>query len=136
MRSGTTLSDVVRVLLADDNEAMLARVAAMLPPSCVVVAAVTDGRAALAAAQQLLPDVIVLDLSMPGLNGIEVATRVRALGLPSAVVFLTVHDEEELIEAAIEAGGLGYVVKTRLASDLGLAVREARGGRAFVSPVR
>ena len=136
MRSGTTLSDVVRVLLADDNEAMLARVAAMLPPSCVVVAAVTDGRAALAAAQQLLPDVIVLDLSMPGLNGIEVATRVRALGLPSAVVFLTVHDEEELIQAAIEAGGLGYVVKTRLASDLGLAVREARGGRAFVSPVR
>ncbi len=130
------MSDVVRVLLADDNEAMLARVAAMLPPSCVVVAAVTDGRAALAAAQQLLPDVIVLDLSMPGLNGIEVATRVRALGLPSAVVFLTVHDEEELIEAAIEAGGLGYVVKTRLASDLGLAVREARGGRAFVSPVR
>ena len=130
------MSDVVRVLLADDNEAMLARVAAMLPPSCVVVAAVTDGRAALAAAQQLLPDVIVLDLSMPGLNGIEVATRVRALGLPSAVVFLTVHDEDELIEAAIEAGGLGYVVKTRLASDLGLAVREARGGRAFVSPVR
>lgn len=130
------MSDVVRVLLADDNEAMLARVAAMLPPSCVVVAAVTDGRAALAAAQQLLPDVIVLDLSMPGLNGIEVATRVRALGLPSAVVFLTVHDEEELIQAAIEAGGLGYVVKTRLASDLGLAVREARGGRAFVSPVR
>lgn len=136
MRSGTTSSDLVRVLLADDNESMLARVAAMLPPSCNVVGAVTDGRAALDAAQQLLPDVIVLDVSMPGLNGIEVATRLRALGLPAAVVFLTVHDEEELIQAAIEAGGLGYVVKTRLASDLGLAVREARAGRAFISPVR
>jgi DNA-binding NarL/FixJ family response regulator len=136
MRSGTTSSDVVRVLLADDNGAMLARVAAVLPPVCTVVGSVKDGRSALAAAEQLLPDVIVLDVSMPGLNGIEVAARLRELGSTAAVVFLSVHNEEELIQAAIEAGGLGYVVKTRLASDLGVAVREARAGRAFVSPIR
>jgi DNA-binding NarL/FixJ family response regulator len=81
----------------------------------------------------LLPDVIVLDISMPGMTGLEVAASLREEGLTAAVVFLTVHDDEEFVIAARQAGGTGYVVKLRLASDLKLAVQEARAGRSFVS---
>ena len=73
---------------------------------------------------------------MPGMNGFELAKRLRAAGSTARLVFLTVHEDEELILAARNAGGIGYVVKTRLASDLELAVREARAGRPFQSPLR
>ena len=136
MRSSTTSSERPRVLLVDDNEAMLARVAALLSPDCVVVGAVTDGAAAIAAAGALRPDVIVLDISMAGMNGLEVAQQLRQRGSTAAVVFLTVHEDEELVHAARAAGAIGYVVKPRLAVDLTPAVREARAGRAFVSALR
>jgi CheY-like chemotaxis protein len=136
MQSSTTSSEPVRVLLVDDNEAMLTRAAAVLTPCCVIVAAVRDGRAALDAARTLRPDVIVLDISMPGMTGFEVATRLRERGSTAAVVFLTVHNDEEVVAAARAAGGIGYVVKPRLVSDLMLAVREARVGRPFVSALR
>lgn len=134
MQSSTTSSDPARILLVDDNEASLARVAGVLTPDCVVVDAVQDGRAALEAAAALRPDVIVLDISMPGMTGLEVAARLRDSGSNAAIVFLTVHDEDELVQAARAAGGIGYVLKSRLASDLRFAVHEARGGRPFVSP--
>jgi DNA-binding NarL/FixJ family response regulator len=73
---------------------------------------------------------------MPGMTGLEVAARLRESGSTAAVVFLTVHDEEEFVTAARSAGGIGYVVKPRIASDLVHAVREAREGRGFVSPLR
>jgi DNA-binding NarL/FixJ family response regulator len=134
MPSSTTSSEAVRVLLVDDNEAILASAAAALRPGCAVVGAVTDGRAALEAAGTLLPDVIVI--SMPGMTGLELARRLRQAGSMAALVFLTVHDDEEFIQAAKAAGGLGYVVKPRLARDLMLAIREAREGRPFVSAAR
>jgi DNA-binding NarL/FixJ family response regulator len=136
MPSSTTWSEPARVLLVDDNEAMLARAAAVLTPTCVVVGSVRDGRAALEAANTLQPDVIVLDISMSGMTGFEVAARLRETGSKAAVVFLTVHDDEAFILAAKAAGGIGYVVKPRLASDLICAVREARAGRPFVSAIR
>jgi DNA-binding NarL/FixJ family response regulator len=136
MPSSTTSSEAVRVLLVDDNEAILASAAAALRPGCAVVGAVTDGRAALEAAGTLLPDVIVIDISMPGMTGLELARRLRQAGSTAALVFLTVHDDEEFIQAAEAAGGLGYVVKPRLARDLMLAIREAREGRPFVSAAR
>jgi DNA-binding NarL/FixJ family response regulator len=126
----------VRVLLADDNQAMLTRVASMLTSECAIVAAVTDGAAALDAAEGLQPDVIVLDISMPGMTGLEVAYCLRAAGSNAALVFLTIHEDEEMARAARAAGGIGYVVKARLASDLMLAIREARAGRPFVSALR
>jgi DNA-binding NarL/FixJ family response regulator len=73
---------------------------------------------------------------MRGLTGLEVADALRKTGSTAAVVFLTVHDEEEFIEAARAVGAIGYVVKARLCSDLMLAVREARAGRPFVSVMR
>jgi DNA-binding NarL/FixJ family response regulator len=135
MQSSTTSSEPTRVLLVDDNEAMLARVAAVLKPCCEIVGAVKDGAAALDAARTLGPHVIVLDISMPGMSGFDVAVRLRESGSTAAVVFLTVHDDEALVLAARAAGGIGYVVKPRLVSDLKLAVQEARAGRPFVSAV-
>ena len=133
MRSSITSSEPVRVLLVDDHEEMLARAAAVLSEGCVVVGAVTDGSTALAAARTLRPDVIVLDIGMAGMNGFEVAECLRRAGSTAAVVFFTVHDDEEFISAAKAAGGIGYVVKPRLGTDLLRAVREAREGRRFVS---
>jgi DNA-binding NarL/FixJ family response regulator len=135
MPSSTISSDPVRVLLVDDNRAMLARAAALLADDCVVVGSATCGTSAVTAALNLKPDVIVLDISMPGMSGIEVALRLRSAGSDAAVVFLSVHEEEEIVTAARASGGIGYVVKPRLANDLMQAVREARAGRAFVSPL-
>ena len=105
----------------------------MLAATCVVVGQVQDGDGALVAAATLQPDVIVLDISMPGMSGLEVAARLRIAGSRAAIVFLTVHNDAEVVEAAQAAGGIGYVIKARLASDLVLAVREARARRTFVS---
>src|SRR5262245_33186261 len=136
MPSSTTSSnEPVRVLLVDDNEAMLSRVATVLAPGCTVVGSATDGPTADRAAMALNPDVVVLDVSMPGMTGLEVAIRLRMAGSEAAVVFLTIHQEEDIVEAAQASGGIGYVVKPRLASDLLTAVREAREGRSFISPL-
>lgn len=129
-------ADAPRVLLVDDNQKTLARAKSVLSVRCAVVGTVSNGPAALEAAASLNPDVIVLDMSMPGMSGLEVAQKLRAAGSAAQIVFLTVHDEEELILAARNAGALGYVVKPRLVSDLELAVREALAGRPFQSPPR
>jgi DNA-binding NarL/FixJ family response regulator len=143
MQSSTTLServpnagaDPIRVLLVDDNEAMLARAALVLKSCCTIVGQVTSGQAALKAAKLLQPDVIVLDISMPGMTGFEVGARLREAGSTAAIVFLTVHEAEEFVPEARAAGGLGYVIKSRLASDLVIAVREARARRPFISKI-
>ena len=120
------------MLLVDDNPAMLAKAASMLAATCVVVGQVQDGVSALAAAATLVPDVIVLDISMPGMTGLDVAAGLRAAGSTAAIVFLTVHEDAELVEAAYAAGGIGYVVKAHLASES--AARRPRGTRA--APLR
>jgi DNA-binding NarL/FixJ family response regulator len=120
-------------LLVDDNREMLVRTAQVLESDCIIVGAVHDGPSALEAERTLHPDVIVLDISMPGMTGLDVASRLRRAGSRAAVVFLTVHDERDFVTAARAAGGIGYVLKPRLASDLTVAIREAQRGRPFVS---
>ena len=95
-----TMSFEPRVLVVDDNEAMLGCVATVLTPECVIVGAAKDGRAALRVAASVHPDVIVLDISMPGMTGLEVAASLRAAGSEAAVVFLTVHSDEDIVLAA------------------------------------
>lgn len=112
---------------------MIERAAAVLRPDCVVVGTANNGADALGAVDTLRPDVVVLDISMPGMTGLEVASALRHQGSSAAVVFLTVHDDQDFVAAAQEAGGTGYVVKRRLAADLMTAVQEARAGRSFVS---
>lgn len=87
-----TAVDHPRVLLVDDNDVMLERAAATLSRECEIVGAVKDGPAALDAVRDLRPDVVVLDLSMPGMSGLEVAGRLRRGGSTVPIVFLTIHD--------------------------------------------
>jgi DNA-binding NarL/FixJ family response regulator len=132
----TAAVDHPRVLLVDDSDIILERAAATLSKGCEIVGAVKDGSAALAAVGALRPDVIVLDISMPGMNGLEVASRLRRAGSTVPIVFLTIHDDEEFVLATQAAGGVGYVVKTLLPSDLVIAVNEACAGRRYVSQLR
>jgi DNA-binding NarL/FixJ family response regulator len=123
-----------RLLLADDHPAMLAMATAALADECLVVGRVSDGYELLAEAERLHPDVIVLDITMPRLDGIEAARQLRRSRNPARLVFLTVHESRAFARAALDAGGLGYVVKARLASDLLPAIRAALADRRFVSP--
>ena len=122
------------VLLADDHPAMLALTADALAGEYLVVGSVGDGRELLAEAERLHPDVIVLDITMPRLDGIEAARQLLRFDQPARLVFLTVHEDADYARAALDAGGLGYVVKTRLASDLLPAIRAALADRPFISP--
>jgi len=122
-----------RVLLVDDNTAILDRTASVLSVDCVIVGQVTDGRSVLEAVHRLQPDVVVLDISLPDMSGLDVAGHLRRAGSSVAIVFLTVHEGDEFVRAAQIAGGLGYVMKPRLASDLTAAVLEAHAGRPYTS---
>lgn len=132
--SDTAAAKSPRVLLADDHPAMLALAASTLESECEVVGAVADGAALCAAAARLDPDVIVLDITMPQLDGLEAAHALRRTYPRTRLVFLTVHEDADFARAAFAAGALGYVVKSRLASDLLPAVRAAVAGKRFLSP--
>src|SRR5262252_2724167 len=124
----------VSVLLADDHQEFLGVVARHLEPDFDVVQTVGDGQAMLDEAVRLEPDVVVLDISMPVLNGIEAARRLRATGSRARIVFLTVHSDQDYVRAALGTGAVGYVLKSDLASDLLPCLKEALDGRSFVSP--
>jgi len=122
-----------RVLLADDHGLVLERVASLLMPYCEVVGTVNNGRDLLAEAQRLQPDVIILDITMPMVTGIEVAHELRESACTSKLIFLTVHQEVEMVRAAFAEGALGYVSKSRLKKDLLNAIDEVLSGHRFIS---
>lgn len=124
----------VRILLADDHPHFPELVESLLDPAFEVVGKVRDGRAMLDAALHLHPDVIVADISMPDLNGIEAADELRKSGCNSKVIFLTVHSDPDFIRACLATGAFGYVVKPRVAVDLLPAIQEALAGHLFISP--
>ena len=124
----------VRVLIADDNKAMRDVVTSILGAEFDVIRAVGAGGAALTATTQLLPDVVILDICMPVLNGIDVARRLRDTRTNVAVVFLTASSDIDTFDAAKESGSLAYVLKRRLCSDLVPAINLALSGTPFVSP--
>lgn len=125
----------LRVLLADDHKQMREYVSDLLSADGFeVVAAVGDGQAAVDSAAQLVPDVAVLDISMPSLNGIEASKRIREANPTVSIVFLTVDKDPDTCRAALETGAHGYVLKPRLATDLILAINLAKEKRRFVSP--
>jgi DNA-binding NarL/FixJ family response regulator len=133
MEAPTVCDDRPRVLIADDHQALLARVASMLAREFRVIGAVTDGARLVEAEAELHPDVLVVDISMPGMSGLEAAGRIRLRGSHVPFVCLTAHAEQDIVDAALEAGALGYVVKACLAHDLVPAIRAALDGRRFVS---
>jgi two-component system nitrate/nitrite response regulator NarL len=124
----------LRIVVADDNTAFLAKLVSVLATEFEVVATSRDGKSALECVRLWQPNVVVLDLEMPGINGIEVAKELIKSPSSPAVVICSVENDPEVVEAARQAGALGYVFKARVAEDLIVAVRSVARGQSFVSP--
>jgi len=124
-----------RVLIADDHRILAEGVRGLLEPGFEVVGIVDDGRELVEAAKKLQPDVIVADISMPSLNGIEAAVQLRDSGVTSKVVFLTQHREVAYARRAIEAGAVGFVLKHSVATELVTAIHEALRGQTYITPM-
>ena len=134
LSQGGALMHKPRVLLADDNDRILTVSSKLLGGDCEVVGTVCDGDSAVQAANQLRPDLVVLDISMPGTDGIQAARQLQKLELKPRIVFLTFQEDPDLVQIA-RTMGASYVVKARMYSDLLVAIKEALAGRVFVSRV-
>ena len=124
-----------RVLLGDDHNIILEGLRRILEPHFEVVGAVGDGRALVAAAEQLHPDVIIADISMPLLNGIEAARQLQQSQERAKIIFLTMHPDATYATEAFRAGASGYVLKSSAAAELVTAIQEALKGRVYVTPL-
>ncbi len=124
----------LRILIADDYAPILDLVQHLLERRFEIVGLVADGESLLDAARRLHPDVIVLDISMPLLSGLEAAGELRKSAHPPKLIFLTMHDDPLVIDKALSLGASGYVVKSRMMSDLEQAVDSAMRGEVFISP--
>lgn len=123
----------IRVLLADDHEPILKKVRMVLGDEFDIVGAVGNGRDAIAEVQHLDPDVLVIDIAMPTLNGLQAASQLMSCKVRTKIVFLTVHEDQDFVDAALSAGASGYVTKSHLTTDLVPAIREALRGGTYVS---
>ncbi len=124
-----------RILIADDHQILAEGIRGLLEPEFEVVGVVSNGRELVAAAKKQRPDVIVADISMPSLNGIEAAIQIRDAGLTAKVVFLTMHRDVAYARQAIEAGAAGYVLKHSVSSELVTAIHDALQGQTYISPI-
>jgi len=124
-----------RILIADDHQILAEGVRGLLEPEFEVVGVVADGRELLTAAKKLKPDVIVADVTMPSLNGIEAAAQLRDAGITAKVVILTMHRDVTYARRAIEAGASGFVLKHSVSSELVTAIREALRGQTYITPM-
>src|SRR5437588_8822873 len=124
-----------RVLLADDHRFLREAFAQLLEPNCEVVGAVADGRALIAAAKELRPEVVVLDIAMPLLNGLDAARQLKGLMPAVKVIFLTVSEEPDVAAEAFRAGASGYLLKNSAASELVRANQGVYEGRSYVRPL-
>jgi len=124
-----------RVLLADDHQIVLEGLKSLLEPEFELVGTVTDGRALVNEALKLNPDVIVVDISMPLLNGIEAVRQIRKTEERIKVVFLTMHPDASYAAMAFDAGASGYVLKNSASRELITAIGEAMKGRTYVTPM-
>jgi DNA-binding NarL/FixJ family response regulator len=122
-----------RVLLADDSEQILRAVSRLLDPQFEVVGSVFNGEQAVEATLRLQPDVLVLDIMMPVMDGFQAARSLKKLGSPAKIIFLTGLEDPALMENAIESGGSAFVFKSQLVTDLPLAIHTALAGRRFLS---
>ena len=125
----------IRILLADDHKIFLDGLRSLLEPGFEVVGMVEDGRALVSLVQKLHPDVIVVDISMPFLNGIEAVRQIKKLDPQVKVVFLTMHADVTYAIRAFEAGASGFVLKHSASSELLTAISEAIKGQTYVTPM-
>jgi DNA-binding NarL/FixJ family response regulator len=124
-----------RVLLADDHRMLREALARLLEPACDVVGEVADGRALLVAAADLKPDVVVLDIGMPVLNGLDAARQLKRTMPHVKIVILTVSEDADLAAEAIRAGAASYLLKNSAAAELVQAIEEAMHGRTYITPL-
>ena len=123
-----------RVLIADDHPDLLLCVRGLLEQDFDVVGTVGDGSSLVAEAIRLHPDLIVTDLSMPVLNGIQAINKLRETGVNPKVVFLSMYRQSEIIQACFDAGALGFVIKSDMQTDLIAALNEVLAGKTYISP--
>jgi DNA-binding NarL/FixJ family response regulator len=124
-----------RVLLADDHALLLGAFEKLLAAECEIVGQASDGRALVAAAEKLKPDVIVLDIAMPLLNGLEAGRQIKRKLRDVKLVFLTMNEDPELAAEAFRSGASAYLLKRSAASELTTAIREVMNGRSYVTPL-
>ena len=129
-----TIVATIRVLLVDDNSEVLTDLQDELGTEFEIAGTAENGEEAVRAVLRLDPDVVVLDITMPVMNGLQVAKFLRDKHPRTKILFFTIHEEPEYISAAFSAGACGYVTKRRLTSDLAQAIREVFVGRSFLSP--
>ncbi len=120
--------------MAEDHAAVRSSIVRLLSKNYDVIGAVNDGRALLDAVHTMEPDVLVVDLSLPVISGIEAAGVLKKMNCASKIVFLTVHNDPDFVRAAHDAGALGYVLKQQMTSDLPAAIDKAFAGEQFTSP--
>lgn len=125
----------IRVLIADDHEEVLDDICGLLEPEFDVVGAVGDGQALVSAADTFQPDVIVTDISMPRLNGIEAVRLIIQNNPASRIILLTVHNDSALVEQGFFAGVIGYVLKLKADEELSRAIHSALENKRFISPL-
>lgn len=123
-----------RILIADDHPMIVEALTGLLGPAMEIVGHARSGRQALELTRQLLPDLLILDIAMPELDGLAVARQLRRLGLGVPVLVLSFHLEESWVRGAFEAGAAGYLCKTSAPQEIQLAVAEVLAGRFWVSP--
>jgi DNA-binding NarL/FixJ family response regulator len=124
-----------RVLLADDHTLVVEGLKKLLANEFDLVGAVEDGRALLAAAAKLMPDVVLMDISMPLLNGVEAARQLKKKLPDIKIVFLTMHSDKTYVAEAFRAGASAYLLKRSAGSELVFAIQEAAKGRFYVTPL-
>jgi DNA-binding NarL/FixJ family response regulator len=123
----------IRVVLADDHQSVVTRVRETLGNEFVVIDAVKDGNQAVASVLSLDADVLVIDISMPVLDGLQAATQLQTVNCRTKIIFLTIHEDLDFVTAAFAAGASAYVIKSRLTVDLIPAIHAALLGNTFVS---
>ena len=124
-----------RVLLADDHTLLLGAFEKLLASECEIVGTVSDGRELVIAARRLKPDVIVLDIGMPLLNGLEAGRQIKQLLPEVKLVFLTMNEDSDLAAEAFRAGASAYLLKRSATVELVTAIREVMNGRSYVTPL-
>jgi DNA-binding NarL/FixJ family response regulator len=124
-----------RVLLADDHTLLLGAFEKLLSEECDVVGQVSDGRALVAAAEELKPDIVVLDISMPLLNGLEAGRQIKRTMPATKLVFVTMNEDTDLAADAFRAGASGYLLKQSATSELMAAIHQVMEGRSYVTPL-
>jgi DNA-binding NarL/FixJ family response regulator len=123
-----------RVIVADDHTIVIEAFRKLLEPHCNVVATATDGRELLVAALSLNPDLILADIAMPFLNGLEAVRQLRAKNTGTKIVFLTMNDDPDVAGEAMRTGASGYLLKTSTTTELLYAIQRALKGKPYVTP--